>query len=101
MKARRTGSGTTSVLIEPWRKNFRSSADHFGICAESMPSFFFWSAEEEGVVTIAAISASRAPMLRRKLVGFIEAILESRAKFVKRRPQQGDENEEGGGIQLA
>src|SRR5436853_55959 len=33
MNARSTASGTTSVLIEPWRKNLRSSADQLGTWA--------------------------------------------------------------------
>src|SRR6266446_4010508 len=33
MNARNTGSGTTSVLIGPWRKRFRSSRAHVGSCS--------------------------------------------------------------------
>jgi uncharacterized protein YceK len=36
MNARNTVSGTTSVLIEPWRKNSRSLRDHVGTWANSV-----------------------------------------------------------------
>lgn len=35
MNARSTRSGTTSVLIEPWMKRFRSSRDQVGTCSTS------------------------------------------------------------------
>src|SRR2546425_2947382 len=40
MKARNTVSGTTSVLIEPWRKKSRSARDQVGTWADSVPAAF-------------------------------------------------------------
>ena len=43
MKARKIDSGITSVLIDPWRKEFMSACDHVGACSMSI-----WSAEKTG-----------------------------------------------------
>src|SRR6267143_4385331 len=71
MKAWRTASGTTSVLIDPCRKNFRSSGDHFGTWAVSIPITFFWSARLLWLAITAPNTATKTATPRGNLQGFI------------------------------
>src|ERR1035437_7405806 len=66
MKALSTRSGTTSVLIEPCRKNSISSCDHVGTWARSKPGRSWAEAVESANAKIALTSEATSEVLIRR-----------------------------------
>src|SRR3954454_19570140 len=80
MKARRTASGTTSVLIEPCRKNLRSSSDQLGACARPGDAGFFSAAAASNAAqksTTALRIAGYPPERKCPALILIDAVIEN------------------------
>src|ERR1017187_2023107 len=71
MKALSTHSGTTSVLIEPCRKNSISSCDHVGTWARSKPGRSWAEAVESANAKIALTNkAGNGVLIRRMMLRY-------------------------------